>query len=157
MTTVEAGRWIVMRSRVSLAGRVTASAGSIASGGALRLTAALNIDGQNETSLPRAIRRRYDTRIRPDGFYFFVDLPAGEYLLDGRDERGNEIEAREVSIPTASGSGPLHVVTVDLRAVTKPDTDAPTSDHRPQEPRGEAGPVRRRPRSRSLLAGAVRG
>ena len=157
MTMVEAGRWIVMRNRVSLVGRVIAVDGAIATGGLVRLATAQAPNGRDTTSPSRAIGRRYDTRIRPDGFYFFLDLPAGEYLLDGRDERGNEIEAREVSIPTASGSGPLHVVTVDLSAVTKPDTDAPTSDHRPQEPRGEAGPVRRRPRSRSLLAGAVRG
>jgi hypothetical protein len=155
MTIVDPEDWIVMRRRVSLAGRVTAATGDIAGGGALSLTAAQVAEGQDATSPPRTILRRYDTRIRHDGFFFFLDLPAGDYLLKGQDERGNELEAKQVSIPPAEGSGPLHIVTVDLSAVTKPDTDAP--DHRPPEPRRAAGTVRHRPRSRSVLAGAVRG
>jgi hypothetical protein len=139
LTTVEAEGWIVMRSRVSLAGRVTASGGGIASGRALRLTAAAAADERNAISSSRNIRPQYDTRIRPDGFHFFLDLPAGDYVLDGRDERSNEIEAREVSIPPAVGSRPLRVVTVDLSASAQSG-----ADERPPEARTWARPARRR-------------
>jgi hypothetical protein len=149
MTTVEADRWIVMRNRVSLVGRVTAAGGAIANGGVISLAAAQAANGQGTTSPSRTIGRRYDTRVRPDGFYFFLDLPAGEYLLDGEDEHGNEIEAREVSIPHAVGSGPLQVVTVDLSASTKPGADAPPPDQPPmdrgsREPQAPVGPATRR-------------
>ena len=98
MTTVEAAGWILMRSRVSLVGRVTAS------GGTLRLTAVAAAAGRNAISSPRNIRPQYDTSIRHDGFCFFLDLPAGNYVLDSLNERSNEIEAREVSVLPAVGS-----------------------------------------------------
>ena len=139
MTIVEPEDWIVMRNRVSLAGRVTAATGDIAGGGALSLTAAQAADGQDATSRPRDIRRRYDTRIRPDGFYFFLDLPTGDYVLNGQDEGGNEIEAHQVSIPPADGSGPLDVISVDLSASTKSD-----ADEGPPQAEASAGQTRRR-------------
>jgi hypothetical protein len=138
MTTVDSEGWIIMRSRVSLAGRVKGAGGGIASGGVLSLTAAKEADRRNATSSSHDIRRRYDTRIRPDGFYFFLDLPAGDYVLDGQDEGGNEIEAKPVSIPPTDGSGPLHVVGVDLSASTRSGTDEPA------EAKASAGPARRR-------------
>jgi len=145
MTTAESDGWIVMRSRVSLAGRVTAASGDIASGGVLGLTAAKGADRHKAASSSHDIGRRYETRIRADGFYFFLDLPAGDYVLDGQDERGNEIEARRVSIPPAEGSGPLDVVDVDLSASTKSG-----ADERPPEAKAPAGSARRRraPRAR---------
>jgi len=123
MPTVESDGWIIMRSRVSLAGRVEGAHGGIASGGVLSLTVAKEADRRNATSSSHDIRRRYDTRIRPDGFYFFLDLPAGDYVLDGQDEGGNEIEAKPVSIPPMDGSGPLDVVGVDLSASIESDAD----------------------------------
>jgi hypothetical protein len=146
MTTAESDGWIVMRSRISLAGRVTAASGGIASGGVLSLTAATGADRRKATSPSHDIRRRYDTRIRPDGFYFFLDLPAGDYVLNGQDERGNEIEAQRVSIPLAEGSGPLDVVDVDLSASTKSGADK----RPPPEAKAPAGSARRRraPRAR---------
>jgi hypothetical protein len=125
MTIVDADGWIVIRNRVSLAGRVTAASGDIASGGALSLTAAHGANRHNAKSPPHGIPRRYDTRIRPDGFYFFLDLPAGDYVLNGQDERGDEIEAKQVSIPPAQGSGPLHIVGVDLSSSTRSGRHGP--------------------------------
>jgi len=139
MTTAESDGWIVMRSRVSLAGRVTAVGGDIATGGVLTLTTAQGADRHKATSPPHDIRRRYDTHIRPDGFYFFLDLPAGDYVLNGQDERGSEIEAKQVSIPPAEGSGPLDVVDVDLSASTRSDAD----EAKP-EAKASAGSSRRR-------------
>jgi hypothetical protein len=99
---------------------------------------------RNAASGPHATARRYDTRILPDGLYFFLDLPAGKYVLKGQDERGNEIEARQVSIPPADGTGPLHVVKVNVSASLKGD-----ADERPLEARAHAAPARRRHGSRS--------
>jgi len=120
MMTARSDAWIVTRSRVSLAGRVTAADGDVASGGALNLTAATRGDGHRAASPTPGRTRRYDARIRADGFYFFVDLPAGDYVLDGRDERGLEIEAKRVSIPPPAASGPLNIVSVDLSVAANP-------------------------------------
>jgi len=132
MTTPTPDGWIVMRSRVSLAGRVTGADGDVASGGVLNLTAATGGDGHGAASPKPDRTRRYDARIRADGFYFFVDLPAGDYALVGRDERGNEIEAKRVSIPPPAGSGPLNIVSVDLSVAAK------SGAHRPPTPSGHA-------------------
>jgi hypothetical protein len=136
MTTPTPDGWIVMRSRVSLAGRVTGADGDVASGGVLNLTAATGGDGHGAASPTPDRTRRYDARIRADGFYFFLDLPAGDYVLDGRDERGNEIEAKRVSIPPPTGSGPLNIVSADLSvaaksgAVLQADSPAPRTHRR---------------------------
>src|SRR6516225_3400594 len=91
--TAPEGR-VLIRSRVSLAGRVASADGEIANGGVLRLTAARDAAGS----------RHYETRIRTDGFYFFLDLPAGDYVLEGVDQHGTRLEAKPVSIapPRAS-------------------------------------------------------
>ena len=120
MMTARSDGWIVTRSRVSLAGRVTGTDGDITSGGVLNLTAAAGGDGHRAASRTPDRTRRYDARIRADGFYFFVDLPAGDYVLDGRDERGLEIEAKRVSIPPPAASGPLNIVSVDLSVAANP-------------------------------------
>jgi hypothetical protein len=144
MTTVRADGWTVARSRVSLAGRVTAVGGGVASGGLLDLTPVPGDGRHNAASPPRVTARRYDTRILADGLYFFVDLPAGQYVLKGQDDRGNEIKAQQVSIPPAGGTGPLHVVSMDLGALPKAG-----SDERPPERRLPAVPPRRRRGSKS--------
>jgi len=131
--------WIVMRCRVSLAGRVTAAGGDMATGGVLSLTTAQGADRPKARSPSHDIRRRYDTRIRPDGFYFFLDLPAGDYVFFGQHEAANEIEAKQVSIPPAVGSGPLDVVEADLSASTISDADKP-------EPKARASPTSARRR-----------
>jgi len=131
MMTARSDGWIVTRSRVSLAGRVTATDGDVTSGGVVNLTAATGGDGHQAASPTPDRTRRYDARIRADGFYFFVDLPAGDYVLDGRDERGNEIEAKRVSIPPPTGSGPLNIVNADLTwrqnpaRISHPEAPAP--------------------------------
>jgi hypothetical protein len=119
MITAPSEGWIVVRSRVSLAGRVTGTGGDIAGGGVLNLTAAKDAVAHRATSPTPDKSHRYDARIRPDGFYFFLDLPSGDYVLGGRDEHGNEIEAKRVSIPPAAGSGPLNIVGADLIVATK--------------------------------------
>jgi hypothetical protein len=144
MTTAKSDGWIVMRCRVSLAGRVTGADGGIATGGALSLTAADDGDRQKATSPPPDRPRRYDTHIRWDGFYFFLDLPAGDYVLNGQDESGNPIAAQRVSIVPADGSGPLDVIGADLSASTKSDPG-----ERPPRAEASAGPTTPRRGARS--------
>jgi len=144
MRTAAPDGWIVMRSRVSLAGRVTDAGGKVASGGVLNLTALRGPDQRNARLAPHAVARRYDTRIRGDGFYFFLDLPAGDYVLDGRDQRGNEIEAKRVSIPPLDSAGRLHIVDVDLSA--SPTANA---DDRPPEAKAPAATPKHRRDSHS--------
>jgi hypothetical protein len=118
---------VVIRSRVSLAGRVAGADGEIASGGVLNLTAARDA----------ARSRHYETRIRTDGFYFFLDLPAGDYVLEGVDQHGTRLEAKPVSIAPPRGSTLADIVSVNLTAVTPA-----TSSRAPAEapvPAGRAG------------------
>lgn len=67
---------------------------------------------------PAVPTRAWETLIRPDGRYWFFDVPAGDYVLSGRDERGRVVEARPVALPTVDvrdGRKPL--LGVDLVAV----------------------------------------
>jgi len=145
MTAPTPDGWIVMRSRVSLAGRVTGADGEIASSGVLNLTASEGADRHNASSSPHRTPRRYDAHIRPDGFYFFLDLPAGDYLLNGEDEAGNKFEEKQVSIPHVDASAPPDIVAVDLSAASKSDA---ASDAVKPAPRAKA-PARRRRGSRA--------
>jgi len=139
MTTPTPDGWMVIRSRVSLAGRVTGADGEIASGGVLSLTAAKDADRQSASPT----LHRYDAPIRPDGFYFFLDLPPGDYVLNGEDEGGNKFDEKQVSIPPADASGPPDIIAVDLSAALKsdatPDADEPVSTEKTP-----ARPIRRR-------------
>jgi len=124
--TAPEGR-VLIRSRVSLAGRVASADGEIANGGVLRLTAARDAAGS----------RHYETRIRTDGFYFFLDLPAGDYVLEGVDQHGTRLEAKPVSIAPPRPSTLTDIVSVNMTAATpatssRPPTGAPA-------PAGRAG------------------
>ena len=118
MTTVESDGWIVLRRRVSLAGRVLDAGGVAASGGELSATVSLPAAAAQQqqsarrgTERPRAVApapandfaRRHDARIRNDGYYFFLDLPVGDYVIEGR-AHGHVIEASSVSIAPLAGA-----------------------------------------------------
>ena len=59
MTMIKSDGWIVMRTRVSLAGRVTAGDGGTANGGTLSLTTARRADHGKAKSPSGSIVRRY--------------------------------------------------------------------------------------------------
>jgi len=120
MTLGDPNRWIVLRRRVAIAGRVVDDAGVPADGGVLSMRA------QPATSPRRPGRRGADappmnhfvqlheTRVRGDGFYFFLDLPAGEYLIDGRDARDRAIEPRSISIAPVVGPAAKPLLGINL-------------------------------------------
>jgi hypothetical protein len=142
MTPAPSDGWTVMQSRVSLAGRVTGGDGDIATGGVLSLAAAAGAArGKAASPPPPPMPRRYEARIRPDGFYFFLDLPAGDYLLDGQDQRGNKITAQRVSIPAGGDPTPPDIVSVDLAAATPAQTSKPAADRPAPAGQADAGSV----------------
>ena len=121
MTLVDPDRWIVLRRRVAIAGRVVDDAGVPADGGDLSMRA------QPPATPPRRTARRgadappmnhfarlHETRVRSDGFYFFLDLPAGDDLIDGRDARGRAIEPRSISIAPVVGPAAKRLLGVNL-------------------------------------------
>lgn len=118
MKTTDLDRWIVVRRRVSLAGRVSAAGGGMAGGGSLALTsAAASTERDGMGSVRGAVWWR-DALVRRDSWYFFLDLPAGDYVLSGRDDRGDAIEAGPVSILPTMGLSKPQVVHLDLIAST---------------------------------------
>jgi hypothetical protein len=92
-------------------------------------------------SSPGGFARRYETHILGDGFYFFLDLPIGDYVLTGHDEDGNEIQGQRVSIKPADGTGPLGV---NVSASRKLDTE----EEPPPATKTATAPARRRRASR---------
>lgn len=45
--------------------------------------------------------RRYDSHARPGGVFFFLDVPAGRYILNRIDADGVTVEAQKVVVPAA--------------------------------------------------------
>lgn len=119
---VAAERWIIVHHRVSLAGRVTLTSGANATGGVVTLDAVPQVGGREDSR--RSGARRRQTRIRRDGLYYFLDLPAGSYALGGQDERGHVIEAQLVTIAATEGSAKAPPLSQDLIASTNPAPSA---------------------------------
>ena len=118
MTRVGPDQWIVIRRRVAIAGRVFNGAGVPVNGGQLSLQAQLPAKAPRRPARrgadapPRS--RVYETRVRSDGFYFFLDIPAGEYLLDGQDAHGQSIELRSISVEPVIGPAVKPLLGIDL-------------------------------------------
>jgi hypothetical protein len=148
-TQVKLDGWTVVRSRVSLAGRVTAADGVVASGGVVSLIPVLGDDARKPETSGRTFARQRDTCILGDGFYFFLDLPPSDYVLNGRDERGNEIEPRQVSMAPADGAGHMDVMSADLTTRGKRGADKSPLE----EAKASVAPPRRRRGSRNALTG----
>jgi hypothetical protein len=149
MTEAKPEGWIIMRRRVSLAGRVSVAGAGTASGGTVTLTAVEDPGRSGVAPASHNEPRRYDTRILGDGFYFFLNLPSDRYLIGGRDELGHEIESKPVSIPLAEGEGRPPVIRVDLVATGNHE---PTGDPRQRHTAGTASKVLARSQERARLA-----
>lgn len=131
MTAATSAGWVVARSRVRLAGRIAGAETATTSGCVPTLAAV-------------AGARRYQACMRPDGIYFFLDLPEGNYALSGRDHRGQAIGPHQVTVPAADAAGPAQIVVLDLKASAPSDVEEPPLD----TPAANA-PGRRRRGSRS--------
>src|SRR4051794_22352731 len=82
---------VVIRHRVSLAGNVTEVGGALLRSGTLQLVA-------SDTTVRTAT-------INNDGHYFFLDLPAGKYVLQGAVDGGRSLEPRAVIIAPRNADG----------------------------------------------------
>ena len=86
----------VIRHRVSLAGKVTRLDGTLLRSGTIQLV-------DSDTTVRIAT-------IRNDGQYFFLDLPAGKYVVQGVADGGRSLEPRAVTIaPGDAGGGTTKV------------------------------------------------
>jgi hypothetical protein len=82
---------IAVRRRVSLGGIVLDAHGRPVTGGELHLT----------NSAAQSGRTSYSARVRPDGRYFFLDIPPGKFVLQGRVGSGDPITERSVTVAGA--------------------------------------------------------
>lgn len=103
--------WSVrIRRQVTFGGRVLDPQGSPVTGGAVALTSLEpQTRGRCDASpgaVPSAGGQRC-TAIRPDGRYFFLDLPPGQYTVDGQDRNGRPIHARVLSVVALGPGGRL--------------------------------------------------
>jgi hypothetical protein len=126
----------VRRQRVSLAGHVTRADGMRAFGG--RVTArrvgspTKPAGGRNSTPKPAiaplALEQQHEAMIRADGLYFFVNLPAGDYVVEGHDERGLVLEPKPVAVPPSDPTRKPALLNFDLVvAAVKPGVGAAAS------------------------------
>jgi hypothetical protein len=139
---------VTSRSRVSLGGRITPSRPGTASSCSLVLsTAAPQRSVDHAAGRPH--ERSYVARIRPDGLYYFQDVPPGRYRLVGRDDKDGHVE-RTVVLPPGEGGARPRVVELDLQFGEPPLADVP-----PAEP--PARPTRRGSATAGRPARASRG
>ena len=124
--------WTVIRRRVSVAGHVMRADGVPVRGGSVSWSAASPAASRTSTrrgsgrAVPASISvdagaTQRQAPIRNDGLYFCLDLPAGDYVLGGVDERACVIEARAVTVgPVAVRPGGSPLLGIDLLATDTP-------------------------------------
>ncbi|MBV8401233.1 MAG: hypothetical protein JOZ17_21275 [Acetobacteraceae bacterium] len=108
MITGQAAVSVVSRCRVSLAGHITYPDVAGAGACALSLSAA---SGQGPVG-----GRTYQARIRPNGLYYFENVPPGSYRLAGRDGKGRTL-GRSVTLPPGERGEHPPVVELDLQFI----------------------------------------
>ncbi len=112
---IAGGGWEVVRHQVTLCGRVTAAA----TGEALR-----EVDvwiGQGPPS------RASVATLRPNGLYFFLDLPAGRYEVAAADRRRRR-HGRGTGEVSWDAAGRARLSVVDLELARRTSTGAPSGD-----------------------------
>ena len=76
---------------------------------------------------PASWKRHFRCHMRRDGCFFFLDVPAGRYVLQQVDPSGAIVQSREVSIPKADPSERVPVARVEFEIVGHADPrPAPT-------------------------------
>ncbi|MDM0047907.1 hypothetical protein [Variovorax sp. J22R115] len=123
--------WTVVRRRVSVAGRVARRDGSPVSSGVVQLRHEASVQAQTgvperagsrgsaradaaATATTTAQASAFETQIRRDGLYFYLDVPAGRYVLGGHDQGGGLIESRAITVPVADRARMPPLLDVDL-------------------------------------------
>jgi len=112
----------VRRQRVSLAGHVVREDGARVVGGQVSVRSAAapakQTGGRNSPRKPTDVlsanAQRREVAVRPDGLYCFLNLAAGEYVVEGHDDRGMPLEPRPVTVPPADLTRKPILVNFDL-------------------------------------------
>lgn len=60
--------------------------------------------------------RQFPCRLRPDGRFFFLDVPAGRYTLDRADSAGNVVAKTELAVAPVAADARMPMVQIDLEA-----------------------------------------
>jgi hypothetical protein len=137
----------VARARVSLAGRVA----PLGSPPPYRCTLTLTTVTPDRGSA-RPDGRTYTAFIRPDGLYYFQNVPPGSYRLTARDDKDRTV-VRDLALPPGVNGERPRVVEMDLQftdpqAAEQPSAEQPPTEQPRTEPVGPsirpaASPVRR--------------
>lgn len=98
--------WEVVRRQVAIGGRVVDNRDKLVAGAQVTLTAMPKALRQKIDDMASAtgaggqhVDKRYDrTFTTADGLYYFLDLPAGRYTLQGMDPRSGAQGAKTVSV-----------------------------------------------------------
>jgi hypothetical protein len=123
--------WTVVRRRVSLAGHVARRDGSPVTRGVVQLRHEAAVqphaggpqrvgsrgNGRADaaaTATTPAQASAFEAQIRRDGLYFYLDVPAGRYVLAGHDQRGGRIESRAITVPVPDRTRMPPLLDVDL-------------------------------------------
>ena len=61
--------------------------------------------------------RRFACHIRPDGSFYFLDVPAGHYMLNRFDNAGAVVQSRDVLLPLVDPSEKVPVARVEFEIV----------------------------------------
>lgn len=116
MSELPASRWYaVRRRRVSLAGHLRRSDGEAAGGG--------QVCGSSPDARSESASFHREAVVRPDGLYFFLDLPAGTWLLSGLDSFGANLGLRSVDVPPPDRTRRPTMLAVDLVVTSTPSAD----------------------------------
>ena len=137
MNSSPAGR-VQLRRRAVLAGRAFDAQGRpfvdgerlslcAADEGAAARSTAKRASTAKPHAAPAPWKRHFRCHMRRDGCFFFLDVPAGRYVLQQVDPSGAVVQSREVSIPKADPSERVPVARVEFEIVGHADPrPAPT-------------------------------
>ncbi len=114
--------WEIMRHQVAIGGRVVNDHDQPVAGAQVTITAMPEAYQYKVDSAANAaegtwqqLEERCDrTRTQADGLYYFLDLPAGEYTVQGSDQSSGRHAETTVSV-TWDSEGKVHMAIADLK------------------------------------------
>ena len=131
---------IVSRYRVGLVGRLTWEGVAAAAGCVLTLNAVPGKARAGAGTRRPVSKRVYNASVRPDGLYYFQNVPPGGYRLLGRDGKGRALD-HIVTIPDGENGKRPKVIELNLQFI-----DLPPAVTGPPPPANAPAPLAQRGR-----------